>query len=134
MNTTDTNVRMQSLVMRVQKMAGQMPGNGSPDVMGELIIRSAAKAAITYHSLTRSVSRREFITKLVTVEDELNSTLTYLEIIQKSGPFTSSQLAPLINECNELMLITEKSLKTARENQKKRLEEARKKRTAKKDV
>ena len=133
MKPDNTQERMRDVVMRIIRMAGQIPGQGANDVIGELLIRSAAKAAIAYQSLNRSVSRREFITKLVTVEDELNSTITYLEIIEKSGTFSQTQMAPLIKECNELLLIAEKSVKTARENQRKRLEEAKKKKAVTKD-
>jgi four helix bundle protein len=53
-----------------------------------------------------------------TVEEELDETIYWLEVIGESGFFSVEQLKGLSDECNQLLSIVVMRIKTARENEK----------------
>ena len=109
--------RTKSLALRVIKMGSQFPDDYPIKVLNQQIIRSATSVGANYRAACRSKSRRDFINKLKIVEEELDETIYWLELIGESGFFNKERLAPLKKECTEILSIIVKSVMTARKNQ-----------------
>ena len=81
------------------------------------IVRAASSVGANYRSACRSKSRRDFINKLKIVEEELDETIYWLQLIGATGLQPIGRLKPLIDEANELLAIIVVSIITAKKNE-----------------
>jgi four helix bundle protein len=99
-------------------MGSQFPDTYPFKALNQQIIRSATSVGANYRSACRSKSRRDFINKLKIVEEELDETIYWLELISESGFLRKHKFDPLKKECTEILSIIVRSVMTARKNQK----------------
>src|SRR6266487_4306923 len=86
------------------------------------VIRSSSSVAANYRSACRGKSKADFISKLGTVEEEADESGFWLEMLRDIAQIrhlkidlrTSTELARLLDESNQLVAITVSSRKTAR--------------------
>jgi four helix bundle protein len=78
-----------------------------------------------YRAACRSKSRKDFVNKLKIVEEELDETNYWLEQIGKCRYLPAEKVSPLIIEGNELLAIIVKSIKTAKENEERKMTDMR---------
>jgi four helix bundle protein len=108
--------RTMNFALRVMNMVAVMPNGNASKVLSGQVIRSVSSAGANYRAACRSKSRRDFVHKLKIVEEELDETLYWLELIRDCEIFPLEKLSPLINENNELLSIIVKSIITAKSN------------------
>lgn len=84
---------------------------------GRQLIRSSSSVALNYSEAISAESKRDFIHKLNLSLKELRETYSCLEII-KNGELliNQEQLLSAYGECNELISIFVKSVKTSKQN------------------
>jgi four helix bundle protein len=81
------------------------------------IIRSSSSCALNYGEAQGAESQKDFIHKVSIVLKELRETHICLRIIQKSNLVNDKLFSEsLIDECNELISIFHKTVKTAKLN------------------
>ncbi|MGI8820036.1 MAG: four helix bundle protein [Chthoniobacterales bacterium] len=88
------------------------------------VIRSSSSVAANYRSACRGKSKPDFISKLGTVEEEADESGFWLEMLRdiaelrhlKIDARTSTALARVLDQANQLVAITVASRKTARGN------------------
>ena len=102
--------------IKVLNLASSIPKNYSSQVLSHQIVRSATSAGASYRAACRSKSRKDFINKLKIVEEELDETSYWLEVIAEINLFPRERISPLIDESNELLSIIVKSIQTAKVN------------------
>jgi four helix bundle protein len=112
----DIKKRTRDLSSRVMTMADNLPQEDSAIIIKRQIIRSASSAAANYRAACVAKSTRDFINKLKIVEEELDETIYWLETIEDRQIFPTQRLAGLKKETKELLAITVKSIKTAKQN------------------
>jgi len=105
--------------MRILKMGDAIPRSFSSQIISQQVLRSATSVGANYRAACRSKSRRDFVNKLKIVEEELDETMYWLELIEESNIFPAERISPLIRESNELLAIIVTSIQTARANGKK---------------
>lgn len=76
--------------------------------------RSASSAAANYRAPIRAKSHADFVNKLKIVEEELDESLFFLEMIQEINPSFIEAIKPIYKEGNDLLSIVVASLKTLR--------------------
>jgi four helix bundle protein len=108
--------RTMTFAIRVLNMVSAIPKDFSSQTISHQIVRSATSAGANYRAACRSKSRRDFVNKLKIVEEELDETSYWLELIEESKIFPTEKISPLITENNELISIIVKSIQTAKEN------------------
>jgi four helix bundle protein len=118
MKGEDIQDRTKGFAMRILNMAVEMPKTYLSQIISDQIIRSATLVGANYRSACRSKSRREFVNKLKIVEEELDQTNYWLELIEESNIFSSDRISQLTHEGNELLSIILTSIQTARRNDK----------------
>ena len=69
--------------------------------------------AANYRAACRARSRAEFIAKIGVVEEEVDETLFWLELIIETGLLPLTKLKPLLREGDEIVSIMVASLKSA---------------------
>ena len=76
--------------------------------------RSASGAAANYRAALRGKSTADFLNKLKIVEEELDESLFFLELIEVINPSYKNTVGELTKEGNELLAIIVASLNTLR--------------------
>ena len=116
---TELEERLIDFAVRVVHLVDALPKSRVGNHIGSQLIRSGTSPAPNYGEAQDAESRSDFIHKIKIVLKELRETKVWLLMVRKAklvGP--GSKLQPLIVECDELIAIFVKSVKTARENKK----------------
>jgi len=79
--------------------------------------RAASGAAANYRASLRAKSNPDFLNKFKIVEEELDESLLFVELIEVVNPSFKPQISRIYAEGNELLSIIVASLKTLRNKQ-----------------
>ena len=96
----------------------QFLGNEFYDYKRQLI-RCSSSVGANYRAACRAKSKKDFINKLKIVEEELDESLYFIELItelSENPRFNSEEWEIIYNEGNKLLAIIVKSLITLRKN------------------
>ncbi|PKD42527.1 MULTISPECIES: four helix bundle protein [Rhodohalobacter] len=114
MKIYDLEDRLIDFAVHIIKVAEQLPKNYTGNHLGKQIIRSGTAPALNYGEAQGAESRKDFIHKMKISLKELRETFINLKIIKKSGLIVNYQtFTEALKECNELISIFVKSVKTA---------------------
>jgi four helix bundle protein len=81
-------------------------------VIGKQILRSGTSVAANYREASRARSDAELVSTLSIVEQELDESLLWMELLVESGITPEPKLTELRGECEELLCMTVASIKT----------------------
>ena len=112
MNAIELKKRLQTFALRIIKLTESLPNNITGKTLGNQIIRSGTSPGANYRSACLDKSDKDFLNKLKMVEEELDETLYWLELIIQSELIKENLLKDLINENNELLKIIVSSITT----------------------
>jgi four helix bundle protein len=114
---------MQDLKARYKKFAidagtliQMLPKSTINAAYSNQLIRASSSPGTNYRAALRGKSTSDFINKLKIVEEELDESIYFLELIQHFNPDHNVRINNLIKESSELFAITVASLKTAKLN------------------
>ena len=105
-------IRFKNFSLRIIKMEDSMPNSISSLAIAKQIIRSGTSPAANYRAACIAKSEKDFINKLKIVEEELDETIHWLEIIGESDMIKPEKIQDLMNEAIELYRIIISSLRT----------------------
>lgn len=114
MNKDELRERMTTFAVRIVKMVDSMPQTTAGLAIARQIVRSGTSPSANYRAACLAKSDKDFINKLKMVEEELDETSHWLDIIIRSNMMNTSRLQPLSQECNELLNIIAKSIITTK--------------------
>ena len=97
-------------------MVDSMPNTISGRAIAAQVIRSGTSPAANYRAACIGKSEKDFLNKLKMVEEELDETSHWLEIIKETGMLPQQRMEPLYSECNELLSIIVRSITTTRKH------------------
>ena len=117
MKGEDIKIRCESIAVRVIKLVYHLPDNYPSHAICQQIVRAASSVGANYRAACRSKSRKDFINKLKIVEEELDETIYWLQLIGTTELLKKDRLKSLIDEANELLSIIVVSIVTARKNE-----------------
>jgi len=112
--------RMKQFALRVVRLVESLPKRGTPRVIGHQLLRSGTSVGANYRAACRARSPADFISKMGIVEEELDESLYWMELLIEAGILKPARLEPLMAEAGELLAITVSSINTARKRKKKR--------------
>jgi four helix bundle protein len=110
------NVRYKNLAIGVAEMIASLPRNMINDAYCRQLIRSSSSPGTNYRAACRGKSTADYVYKLKLVEEELDETMYFLELIEYFNEHKKETLKLLIAETNELLSITVASIKKTRSN------------------
>ena len=87
-------------------------------ILGKQLLRSGTSAAANYRATVIAKSEQDFINKLKIVEEELDETIFWMEILIESEIIPKSKLSLLIKEGEELLRIISASIITMKKKRK----------------
>ena len=107
--------RFRQYSIRIIKMVDNIPANRvSAWAIAKQVVRSGTSPAANYRAACIAKSEKDFLNKLKMVEEELDETLFWLQLMVDVEIFPNEKLAPLIQETNELLNIIVKSIISTR--------------------
>ena len=114
MNKDELRERMTDFAVRIVKMVDSLPSSIAGNAIARQIVRSGTSPSANYRAACLAKSDKDFINKLKMVEEELDETCHWLDIIMRSQLMKESRLMPLYQECCELLNIIAKSIVTTK--------------------
>lgn len=112
MTSDELKKRLKLFALRIIKLSEHLPDNVTGKTIGHQIIRSGTSPGANYRSACLGKSDKDFLNKLKMVEEELDETLYWLELIVESGLVKENLLKDLIEENQELLKIIVSSITT----------------------
>jgi len=113
----DLQDRLVEYAVRIIELSEALPETKAGKHVSSQILRSGTSPAPNYGEAQSAESRADFIHKLKISLKELRETEIWLKIIAKAQMIESvSQLAPLLQETDELIAILFKSIETAQKS------------------
>lgn len=97
-------------------MVDSLPSTVSARAIAAQVVRSGTSPCANYRAACIAKSEKDFLNKLKMVEEELDETSHWLEIIKETGRLTQQRMEPLYSECNELLSIIVRSITTTRKH------------------
>ncbi len=120
MNPEDLKKRTKTFAIRVVQFVESLPNNKTCNVIGNQLLRSGTSVGANYRAACRAKSRADFISKLGNVEEEVDESIYWMEILEGIGSVKAKDIESLKAEANELLAITVSSINTARKNGRKK--------------
>lgn len=114
MTKDDLKRRFKDFALRIIRLVDSMPNTISSQALAKQIIRSGTSPFSNYRSACIAKSDKDFLNKLKLVEEELDETAGWLELISESEIISKDRLVLIQNECDELLKIITASIVTCR--------------------
>jgi len=115
MTADELKNRFRLFSKRIIKLVDSLPQSIAGKAIGAQIIRSGTSPGTNYRAACRAKSDKDFINKLKIVEEELDETEYWLQVISDSELVNPKLLKEIIIETKELLAIITKSIITKRE-------------------
>ncbi|MBR5847688.1 MAG: four helix bundle protein [Bacteroidaceae bacterium] len=114
MDKVELQGRMTTFAVRIVKMVDSMPSTVAGLAIARQIIRSGTSPSANYRAACLAKSDKDFVNKMKMVEEELDETCHWLEIIMRSEIMPITRLQPLYQESKELLSIIVRSIVTTK--------------------
>ncbi len=118
MGKVDLKQRTKLFSLKVINFVEGLPNKRTAEILGRQLLRSGTSAGANYRSACRARSAADFIAKMGIVEEEIDESIYWMELLVESGIINTKDTQDLMKEANELLAITVSSIKTARKNRK----------------
>ena len=118
MDKNDLKERFKQFALRVLRLCQSLPKDKSADVIRGQLLRSGTSCGANYRAACRAKSTADFINKLKIVEEELDESLYWMELLIEAKILKEHLLNELMKEGNELLSIIVSSIMTTKSKQK----------------
>jgi len=114
MSELELKDRLKKFSIRIINMVNSMPDTISGKAIASQVVRSGTSPAANYRAACIAKSNKDFLNKLKMVEEELDETSHWIEIIIDTGMLPEDRMKPLHDECIALLKIIVSSIVTTR--------------------
>ena len=114
MDSDELRRRTKDFALRVIRVVVALPKDRQGDALGRQLLKSGTSIGANYREALRASSKKHFVAILQIVLRETDETQYWLELISASGSRSAEKLAPLLDECGQLIAIFAASVKTAK--------------------
>lgn len=114
MTEQELKERLKAFSKRVIKLVDNLPNTNSANAIGKQIVRSGTSPGANYRAACIGKSEKDFLNKLKMVEEELDETAYWLELIMEVEMLPVTRVEPLYTECKELYRIIVSSIISTR--------------------
>jgi four helix bundle protein len=104
--------RTKRFALRVIRLVSSLPKSREADTIARQLIRSGTSVAANYREASRARSDSEFIAKLGIVEQELDESLLWMELLVDSGLVAAEMMVDLMDETDQLLRIIVASIRS----------------------
>ena len=114
MDKQELQERMTAFAVRIIKMVDALPASLGAQTIARQLVRCGTSPSANYRAACIAKSDKDFLNKLKMVEEELDETCHWLELVMRCEMLKSSRVEPLHQESKELLSIIVKSIVTVR--------------------
>ena len=114
MDAEEMKRRTKAFAINVAKLMQKLPDTLTNRIYKGQIIRSSASVGANYRASRRAKSKPDFINKLKIVEEELDETLFYLELLLEFNQPFQTEINDLYTEGETLLKIIVSSIVSSR--------------------
>ena len=107
--------RTKEFALRVVRLFVALPKSSESQVLGKQLLRSGTSVAANFREASRARSEAEFVAKLGIVEQEIDESMLWLELLAEAGILKQELLTPLHDEAEELLKIIVTSVRRTKE-------------------
>ena len=115
MTELELKARLRTFGIRIVKMVDNMPNTVSSMAIAKQIVRSGTSPAANYRAACLAKSDKDFINKLKMVEEELDETVHWLDMIIACNILPEDRVNNLFIEGQELLKIISSSILTMKQ-------------------
>jgi four helix bundle protein len=108
--------RTKKFALDIIKFVESPPKGKTAEIVGRQLLRSGTSVGANYRAACRARSSADFIAKMGIVEEELDESIYWSELLVDSGIVSYERIALLTKEADELLAITVSSIRTAKGN------------------
>jgi len=109
----ELKLRTKKFALRVINLIDALPNNTKGHAIGGQLIRSGMSVGANYRAACRGRSKKEFIAKLGTAEEEADESAYWMELIIEAKLLPRHRVTALLQEASELTAIMVASRITA---------------------
>lgn len=110
--------RTKQFALRIIRLSAALPKSNEAQVIGKQLLRSGTSVAANFREASRVRSDAEFIAKLGIVEQEMDESLLWMELLVESEIVALARMQELMTEADELIRIVVKAIQTTKRNAK----------------
>ena len=118
MNQEELKGRTKQFALGIIRFTESLRRTRTADVLGRQLLRSGTSVGANYRSACRARSFADFISKMGIVEEEVDESMYWMELLIEAEVVEATKTEFLMKEAKELLAITIASIKTARKNKK----------------
>jgi four helix bundle protein len=112
----DLKKRFFQFAVDVAQLIQKLPKSVVNNAYSNQLIRSSSSPGTNYRAALRGKSTSDYVYKLKIVEEELDESMYFLELLHYFNPDERPELDLLLKEANELLSIVVASIKTSKLN------------------
>ena len=118
MDKNELKNRFKQFALRIIRLCQSLPKDKTADVIRGQLLRAGTSVGANYRAACRAKSTADFINKLKIVEEELDESLYWMELLIEAEILKEHLLNELMKEGNELLSIVVSSIMTTRSKKK----------------
>ena len=112
MTSEELKLRFRKFSGRIIKMVDNLPNTISGKAIGSQVVRQGTSPGANYRAACRAKSDKDFVNKLKIVEEELDETENWIDVISDVELIKTELLLEFKKETKELLAIITQSLIT----------------------
>jgi len=120
MNSEMLKIRTKAYSISIGKLIMSLPYNTLNKNYSNQLVRCSSSVGANYRAACRAKSTADFLNKLKIVEEELDESMFFLELLEEFNPELKVEIQKNWNEGNELLSIMVSSIITIRKNEQNR--------------
>ncbi|KQR70670.1 four helix bundle protein [Pedobacter sp. Leaf176] len=120
MNSETLKIRTKAYSISIGKLIISLPYNIINKNYSNQLVRCSSSVGANYRAACRAKSTADFLNKLKIVEEELDESMFFLELLEEFNPELKVGIQKNWNEGNELLSIMVSSIITIRKNEQNR--------------
>ena len=112
MKREELKERLKIFAVRIVKLVDRLPNTAAGKAIGNQIVRSGTSPGANYRAACLGKSEKDFLNKLKMVEEELDETMYWLELLHESEYLQQNEFDSIFRDAEELMKLLTSSIKT----------------------
>lgn len=120
MNSETLKIRTKAYSISIGKLINSLPYNILNKNYSNQLVRCSSSVGANYRAACRAKSTADFLNKLKIVEEELDESMFFLELLEEFNPDLKVEMLKNWKEGNEILAIIVSSIITIRKNEQNR--------------
>ncbi len=114
MSNENLKQRTKKFALDVIRLVETLPDDRTSHIIGGQLLRAGTSVGANYRAACRARSPADFISKMGIVEEEVDESSYWVELLLDVGKLRTEKARPLLNESGELVAISVAAINTAR--------------------